>query len=123
MILFYRLEEKEDRGKRGIVDMEADGKVTQFWEKPKPGDTTSDKACPPLYIYSPKGIESLKEYLKMYNKLEDVDSPGKWLPWLCKHGTVYAHEVEGRFDIGSLEDYIDTHKFFFLKRRTCEKII
>jgi len=112
LILYYNLEANEDISKRGIVEIGEGGKVTNFWEKPKKGETTSTKACPPLYIYSANGAQLLKVYIKEHNKLEDIDAPGKWLPWLCKHGTIYAKEVEGRFDIGSLDDYIETQKFF-----------
>lgn len=70
LITYYQVKERQEISKRGIIEIDDTNKVgwllghvvsinahrtiaqvTKFLEKPKPEETNSDKACPPLYIY------------------------------------------------------------------------
>lgn len=55
MICAHTIENKEDLHSMGVVELDGDGKVTSFEEKPK--QPKSDLGVPPFYLYQPGGYQ------------------------------------------------------------------
>jgi len=99
--------------KTGVIEIDSDGKVISFEEKPQ--NPKSNLAVPPFYIYKRSTLPLIKEYLDEGN---DHDAPGNFIPWLIKHNDVYAYMFEGmRYDIGTLESYREVQQIFSGTRR------
>lgn len=114
-ISYYLLENHEEVAKRGIVELRPeDNKVINFLEKPKPSETTSDCAVPPLYVYSKATMRPLlREFVHEHAKTRDErDAPGQLVAWLHSRAEVFATLIPGRFDIGGLADYALADQYF-----------
>lgn len=126
LIPYYELKDHSEVQKRGIIEItsssstsstseeEGEGRVVRFLEKPSPESTTSNKACPPLYLYSARCKD---EYLPLYvsqfsENLERIDAPGNFVAWLHSIAPVYAARVSGRFDIGNLADLEEANRLY-----------
>jgi len=117
--LFYNITDKE-LSKRGIVEVNEDGKVVSFLEKPSSAwSTSSRKACPPLYAMKNNSdlLSLLQRFLYQNDKATDkeaTDAPGKFWSWLVEQEdvSIYSEEVNGRFDVGDVEDYLETKAYF-----------
>lgn len=96
----------------GILETDADNMVTAFLEKPEPSSTQSRKACPCFYIFRKQVIELLDEYVEASTSLKEVDAPGTFIKWLFEREKIHAFPIEGRFDIGNLESYIEADRHF-----------
>ncbi|MBS3061382.1 MAG: nucleotidyltransferase family protein [Candidatus Diapherotrites archaeon] len=86
----------------GIVNLDSNGKVTQFIEKPvKP---TSTLASIGIYFYSKETVKLFRKYLSLGLS---PDKPGEFVQWLFKeksvYGFVYGSATDEWFDIGSIE--------------------
>ncbi len=86
----------------GVVELDTDGRVLSFQEKP--AEPRSHWGAPPLYLYRATTLQQpLDEFLRSG---ADADAPGAFVPWLIGRGRVYAYRFEGaRHDIGTLESY------------------
>lgn len=104
----YDVGDKEVIKKYGNIDIDAEGTVTHFQEKPeKPRSTLAAVA---LYYYSPKVISLLKTYLAAGN---NPDQPGRFVQWLYARQPVKAYQLKGKWlDIGSKETLEDANKMF-----------
>ncbi|ELR22657.1 nucleotidyl transferase superfamily protein [Acanthamoeba castellanii str. Neff] len=128
LITYYEIKDRQEVTKRGIIEVDENDKamimllyyhdqnivesntVTKFLEKPKVEETESSKACPPLYIYSKSAVPLINQYVdEAEGKLALVDAP---VAWLSARTTIRAHRLPGRFDIGSLGDYIQADAYF-----------
>jgi len=115
LIPYYELKDHAEVQKRGIIEVSPEsGRVINFLEKPSPESTTSNKACPPLYLYSARCQE---EYLDRYvaqfgHTLDRIDAPGNFVAWLHSMVPVYAAPVAGRFDIGNLADLEEANRLY-----------
>ena len=114
LILYYELKDHAEVQKRGILEISPEGRVLSFLEKPSPESTTSNKACPPLYLYSARCHEEfLGQYVsKFRDSLDRMDAPGNFVSWLHPIVPVYATQVSGRFDIGSLADLEEANELY-----------
>ena len=103
MICAHTIENKEDLHSMGVVELDGDGKVTSFEEKPK--QPKSDLGVPPFYLYKRDTLPLIDEYLKEGN---NPDAPGHFIPWLIGKNDVYAYVFDAvRIDIGTPESYYD----------------
>jgi hypothetical protein len=41
-----------------------------------------------------------------------MDAPGNFLRFLYPYSSIYAYEIDGRFDIGGLDTYIEAEEAF-----------
>jgi len=115
LITYYELSDHNEVAKRGVIELSAreQNRVAAFLEKPDPESTTSNKACPPLYLYSRQCLPLLEQFIKENGqRREALDAPGSFVSWLHSRAPVYAMRVDGRFDIGNLEDYEATSQHF-----------
>ncbi len=84
----------------GIINIQEDGRVTQFLEKPKWGAVTSDTVNTGIYVVEPEVL-----------RLIPTDRPVDWsqhiFPQMLAQGaTLYGHIADGYWcDIGTLSEY------------------
>lgn len=103
MICAHVIENKEDLHSMGVIELEADGKVKSFEEKPQ--NPKTDLGVPPFYLYKKETISLIDKYLKEGN---NPDAPGHFVPWLIEQNDVYAYVFDAvRIDIGTPESYYD----------------
>eukprot|EP00397_Hematodinium_sp_SG-2012_P018873 GEMP01019358.1.p1 GENE.GEMP01019358.1~~GEMP01019358.1.p1 ORF type:complete len:670 (+),score=127.26 GEMP01019358.1:39-2048(+) len=103
-----------DTRKRGIIEVNRDGRILALLEKPLPSETTSRKCCPAFYAYRQSALRRIDDFVKENEALgrDAVDAPGKLLAYLVTRTYIHASEVMGRFDIGSLGEYRNTLDHF-----------
>jgi len=116
-IPYYTLSDHSEVSKRGVIELDGTLRlVKKFIEKPKPHETDSNYAVPPLYLYSRKTLDDLRTFVKETNVLAERDAPGMFVHWLNKKGKpIFVKPVAGRFDVGGLSDYIHACKYFEAK--------
>ena len=102
----------EEVSKRGIIERNENRRIVSFLEKPKPEETTSRSGVPCFYIYQPRTLTLLNQYLLQTTTLKERDAPGMLIAWLYSKKPVYGFDIKGRFDVGSLGDYIKAAMFF-----------
>lgn len=103
MICAHTIENKEDLHSMGVVELDSDGKVISFEEKPE--NPKSDLGVPPFYLYKKDTLPLIDKYLKEGN---NPDAPGHFVPWLKDQKPVYAYVFDAvRIDIGTPESYYD----------------
>lgn len=98
-LLLVREEEGSRQGRYNEVEVDAEGKVLRFREKPLDPQTSTVAIC--LYFFPPGIGELVQRYLREGG---NQDAPGYFIEWLVQQTTVTAMAIEGPwFDIGSLE--------------------
>lgn len=81
------------------VELDADGRVTLFREKPRASSASHAAIC--LYFFPPSVHALVRRYLDGGG---NPDSPGYFIEWLVQQTPVDALRFSGRwFDIGSIE--------------------
>ena len=98
---------EEDVSKHGIIEMDENGKVTSFLEKPEPNQTKSRSQSPCFYIFDGQCQEILNNFLEESKDLplSKRDATGNFLAYLIPKACVYAFKTNGRYDVGNLESY------------------
>ncbi len=103
MICAHVIENKEDLHSMGVVELDNDGRVLSFEEKPE--KPRSDLGVPPFYLYRRETLPLIDEYIAGGN---NPDAPGHFIPWLIGKKDVYAYVFDAlRIDIGTPESYYD----------------
>lgn len=107
-ITVHREERLISLQKTGVAELDEDGRVLFFEEKPaKP---KSNFAVPPFYLYKKETLPLIHSYIKEGN---NADAPGQFIGWLVRRMPVYAFWFCGkRHDIGSLESYQEAQNHF-----------
>lgn len=99
LLAVYDVGSLEEMRKFGAVEVDADGRIVAFEEKPSDPRTTL--AALALYHYPRAALPLVRRYLDEGN---DPDQPGRLIAWLYTRTPVYAWRFEGRwYDIGSKE--------------------
>jgi glucose-1-phosphate thymidylyltransferase len=87
----------------GVVDLDADDRVTRFVEKPE--HPTSTLAATASYLYHRNHLPLIERYLAEGNS---PDQPGKLFVWLHRREPVYGYRFAGEwFDIGDREQLLE----------------
>lgn len=97
--------EDGDLSKRGVVEMDSAGRVTQFIEKPLAPQTSSRLASTALYVLPKRELNRVGEYTQQTSSQVQRDAPGHFIAWLHQVIPVYAFKIPGRHDVGTLDDY------------------
>ena len=88
--------ERELAKRYGIVDVDADDRITAFVEKPD--DPPSTLAATATYLYSRAHLRLVDDYLAEGN---NPDQPGNFVAWLHSREPVYAFRFDGGwYDVG-----------------------
>lgn len=91
----------EERRRLGIAQVDEEGRVVDFQEKPD--EPKGHLRVPPFYAYTAEAAGLVRRFIEQGN---DPDAPGHFLAWLVERRPVYAaHRPEGTYDIGTLESY------------------
>ncbi|MGA1792396.1 MAG: nucleotidyltransferase family protein [Thermoplasmatota archaeon] len=92
----------------GIVDLNKDGVIARFLEKPESPPSTL--AATAFYIFNSDTVSMVLQYLNEGGK---PDALGHFITYLVERKPVYAWRFAGRwFDIGSLEVYHEADEYF-----------
>ena len=95
----YDVGSVEEMRKYGAVEVDADGRIVGFEEKPPEPRTTL--AALALYHYPRETLPLVRRYLEEGN---NPDQPGRLIQWLYPQTPVYTWRFDGRwYDIGSHE--------------------
>jgi len=107
-ITAHKEERIEALQKTGVAEIDDEGKVLSFEEKPKA--PKSDYAVPPFYIYKKETLPMIHSYVEEGN---NADEPGRFVSWLIWRKPVCAFRFSGkRHDIGSLDSYRGAQRLF-----------
>ena len=107
MVAAYDIEDKSKAaGKFGIIETNADGRITGFEEKPQePKTSLVATAC---YIFERFHLKFIHEQLQ---KGERMDNPGDLIRRLIVDNSVFAFRFSGDwYDIGSHEQYKEVNE-------------
>jgi len=98
----------EQAKKYGVVDLDGEGRIVRFEEKPKqPASTLIGIA---LYYYPKNVVPLIKQYITEAN---NPDQPGRLVQWLYPRTPVYTWTVPGLwYDIGSKETLEEANRIF-----------
>ncbi|MBT3461108.1 MAG: NTP transferase domain-containing protein [Gammaproteobacteria bacterium] len=90
-----------DQRRRGVVQMDAEQRVTAFQEKPE--RPQSDIAASPIYLLTAEALARLPSYLAQGRP---KDAPGSFIETLCQEQRVEGWWMPGSlFDVGNPESY------------------
>ena len=104
----YDVGSLEQAEKYGVVDLDGEGRIVRFEEKPKqPASTLIGIA---LYYYPKNVVPMIKQYITEGN---NPDQPGRLVQWLYPRTPVYTWTVPGLwYDIGSKETLEEANRIF-----------
>jgi glucose-1-phosphate thymidylyltransferase len=87
----------------GIVEVDPDGRVKNFLEKPE--NPPSNLVATATYIYDRAHVALLHAYLAEGNS---PDAPGNFIAWLHKRAPVYGYRFDGEWlDIGDYSQLLE----------------
>jgi glucose-1-phosphate thymidylyltransferase len=87
----------------GVIELDADGRVHSFVEKP--ADPQSSLAATATYAYAREHVRLIRPYLDAEH---GSDEPGRFLGWLQRHEPVYGWLFdESWHDIGNYEQLLE----------------
>jgi glucose-1-phosphate thymidylyltransferase len=102
-IAVYDVGDRELAKKYGIVDVDADERLTDFVEKP--AEPPSTLAATAAYLYRREDAALVSTYLAEGNP---PDQPGNFVGWLYTRVPVYAYRFPGEwYDIGDAEQLLE----------------
>jgi len=108
VLAVYDVGDLEQIKKYNSINLDKDGIITFFEEKPK--NPTSTLTGIALYYFPANVVEMIKTYIKEGN---NPDQPGRLIQWLYPRVPVRTWTVPGRwFDIGSKETLEEADRIF-----------
>lgn len=94
--------------KYSMVDVDGEGRLTSFVEKP--AEPTSTLSCIALYHYPRQTLGEIRRYLDEGN---NPDQPGRFVAWLFPQQPVYTWRLDGIwYDIGGFEALAEADRLF-----------
>lgn len=94
---------KELAKKYGVVDVDSDGRIVDFAEKPD--EPLSTLVATATYLYTRAHLELVDTYLAEGNP---PDQPGHFVAWLRRRERVYAYRFGGGwYDVGDLGQLLE----------------
>jgi len=104
----YDVKDLEAIKKYNSIEVNGEGVITHFEEKPAHPKTTQTGIA--LYYYSKETVARFPEYIAEGN---NPDQPGRFVQWLYTRTPVHTYEVPGIwFDIGSKETLEEANGIF-----------
>jgi len=104
----YRVEPVELARKYGVVELDENGRLLSFEEKPEHPPTNLIAIC--MYLFPKDKLSLISDYLELGN---NPDAPGYYIKWLVQKVTVYGFVFSGMwFDIGDFKSYNEADKAF-----------
>jgi glucose-1-phosphate thymidylyltransferase len=97
----YDIGDKKKANIYGVVEVDANGDMTNFLEKPQ--DPPTSLIATGIYYFPQDKLNVIGQFLKMGN---EQDAPGHLIQWLSKGQEVRCYIFKGVwYDIGDLESY------------------
>jgi glucose-1-phosphate thymidylyltransferase len=94
--------------KYSAIDVNAEGVITHFEEKPAKPETTLTGIA--LYYFAPETLELFTTYIAAGN---NPDQPGRFIQWLHTRLPVKTYQIRGTwYDIGSKETLEEANRIF-----------
>ena len=107
-IAIYDVKDRELAKQYGLVRVEADGRIAEFYEKPQDPPTTL--ASCGLYWLPAESLLLLDRYIADGH---NADQPGHYMRWLAQTDGLFAIPLEGRwYDIGDHASYEKANAIF-----------
>jgi len=104
----YDIGRIEEASKFGVVEVDGQGKVVSFEEKPEKPKSSLVAMC--FYYFPRASLPLIGKYLAVNHK---ADKAGDYIRWLTEESTVYGFKFEGKwYDIGSVESYYEAQEKF-----------
>lgn len=101
LIAVYDVKKVELAKEMSVLEMDADGRIIAFQEKPKQPKSTLIGTC--IYLLPKRSLQRIYEFLR---EGENPDSPGYLIQWLSKKEPVYGCILDGGWwDIGTPKTY------------------
>jgi glucose-1-phosphate thymidylyltransferase len=111
VLAVYDVGNLEEIKKYNAINLDGDGRITFFEEKPK--NPTSTLTGIALYFYPKSTLPLIKQYIAEGN---NPDQPGRLVQWLYQRMPVYTWKVPGLwYDIGSKETLEEANRIFAWK--------
>jgi len=111
VLAVYDVGNLEEIKKYNAINLDGDGRITFFEEKPK--NPTSTLTGIALYFYPKSTLLLIQQYIAEGN---NADQPGRLIQWLYTRMPVYTWKVPGLwYDIGSKETLEEANKIFARK--------
>ncbi len=108
-IAAYRLKDKKDANKYGVLKVGRDNRVVDFKEKPSKPDSSLVAMC--LYYIPKEQLSLISFYLR--SKKDKADATGKYIDWLRKRADIYCYLFKGIwYDIGDYKYLNEAKKSF-----------
>jgi len=98
-----------DPSRYGAVELDGDGRILRFVEKPEPGRAPSNLVNAGIYVLDQKVLDYIPEG-------RPVSTEKEVFPVLAKEGVLYGYEARGLWvDIGVPEDYLTANSLLLSK--------
>lgn len=108
VLAIYDVSSLEQARKYGVVDVDVEGRLVSFIEKPPHAATTLIGIA--LYYYPKATLPKIRQYIAEGN---NPDQPGRLIQWLYGRTPVYTWPVPGIwYDIGSKETLEEANRIF-----------
>ena len=108
VLAVYDVGDLEEIKKYNAIDVDADGRITFFEEKPaRPKSTLTGIA---LYYYPKSALPLIRQYVEEGN---NPDQPGRLVQWMYSRTPFYTWRVPGVwYDVGSKETLEEANRIF-----------
>lgn len=108
VLAVYDVGDLEQIKKYNSIEVDGDGRITFFEEKPaEPRSTITGIA---LYYYPESSLPLIQQYIAEGN---NPDQPGRLVQWMYQHTPFYTWRVPGLwFDVGSKETLEEANRIF-----------
>jgi len=104
----YDVGDLEAMKKYSAIEIDAEGVITHFEEKPSKPKTTLTGIA--LYYFAPATLELFTTYIAAGN---NPDQPGRFIQWLHTRHPVKTYQIKGTwYDIGSKESLEEANRIF-----------
>jgi len=104
----YDVGDLEAMKKYSAIEINAEGVITHFEEKPAKPETTLTGIA--LYYFAPETLELFTTYIAAGN---NPDQPGRFIQWLHTRRPVKTYQIKGTwYDIGSKESLEEANRVF-----------
>lgn len=105
----YKIKNKQEARKYGVIKLDRKNKIIDFTEKPHKPQSNLVAMC--VYYFPRQRLNLLKEYLN--NNMNGQDATGFYIDWLRKKVSVYGFVFGGHwYDIGDYKFYNEAKEEF-----------
>ena len=108
VLAVYDVGDLEEIKKYNAIEVDEDGRITFFEEKPKEPKSTLTGIA--LYYYPKSALPLIREYIAEGN---NPDQPGRLVQWMYRRTPFYTWKVPGLwYDVGSKETLEEANRIF-----------